>query len=165
MKIAVRLVLLAALAGLGCWLWTVLFPSPEKLVLRKISNLAANACLGADEGNLSRAAKASQVVGEFAGDAEIVVDIPGYAAHTLSGRDEIREAVLGGFANVASLNVRFLDARARVAADKQTAEVSCTARVSVGGSQDFGIQELHFQLKQVEGDWRIARVETVKTLQ
>ncbi len=33
MKILVRLVLLAALAGLGFWLWTVLFPSPEKILL------------------------------------------------------------------------------------------------------------------------------------
>ena len=46
MKIVFRLVLLVAAAALGLWLWTVLFPSPEKLVLRKISNLAATATIG-----------------------------------------------------------------------------------------------------------------------
>ncbi len=31
-------------------------------------------------------------------------------------------------------------------------------------SKDFGVQEMHFQLKKVDGDWLITRVETVKTL-
>jgi hypothetical protein len=165
MKIAIRLVLLAALAGLGFWLWTVLFPSPEKVVLKKISSLAAAANISAADGNIVRAGKASSVVSEFANDAEIVLDVTGVGARTLSGRDEIREAALGGFANVPSLKVQFLDARARVGADKQTAEVTCTARVSAGDSKDFGIQELRFQFKKIDGDFLITRAETVKTLQ
>ncbi|HEX4349004.1 MAG TPA: nuclear transport factor 2 family protein [Verrucomicrobiae bacterium] len=165
MKIASRLVLLAVLAGLGFWLWTVLFPSPEKVVLKKISSLAATATISANDGNITRAAKASNVVGDFASDAEIVFDIAGMGARTLTGRDEIRESAMGGFANVPSLKVQFLDATAKVGADKQTAEVNCTARVSLGDNKDFGIQELRFQLKKIDGDWLITRAETVKTLQ
>ena len=36
MKIFFRLVLLAAVAALGFWLWTVFFPSPEQVALKKI---------------------------------------------------------------------------------------------------------------------------------
>jgi hypothetical protein len=165
MKIAFRLVALAALAGLACWLWTVFFPGPEKVVLKKISALAATANISANDSTLARAAKAGSVVSEFANDAEIAFDGAGTGARTLSGRDEIREAALGGFANVSSLQVQFKDTTARVAADKQSAEVNCTARVSTGDSKDFGIQELRFQLKKIDGDWLITRVETVKTLQ
>lgn len=165
MKIAFRLVVFAALAGLGFWLWTVLFPSPEKVVLKKVASLAANANISPADGNISRAAKASSVISAFANDAEIVFDVAGVGSHTMSGRDEIREAALGGFANVQSLKVRFMDANARVGADKQTAQVTCTAQVSTGDSRDFGIQELRFQLKKIEGDWLITKVETVKTLQ
>jgi hypothetical protein len=43
--------------------------------------------------------------------------------------------------------------------------VSCTARVNANNSQDFGVQELRFQLRKIEGDWLITRAETVKTLQ
>jgi hypothetical protein len=165
MKIASRLVLLAVLAGLGFWLWTVFFPSPEKIVLKKISSLAATATIRAADGYITRAARASDVVSDFSNDAEIVFDVSGVGARTLSGRDEIRESALGGFANVPSLKVQFLDATAKVGADKQTAEVNCTARVNVGDSKDFGIQELRFQLKKIDGDWLITRAETVKTLQ
>ena len=35
MKTALRIFLLAGAAGLGFWLWMTLFPSPEKIVLKK----------------------------------------------------------------------------------------------------------------------------------
>ena len=165
MKIAFRLVLLAAAAGLGLWLWTVFFPGPEQVILRKISRLAATATFTAGDSNINRAAKAANLAGFFAPDAQIILDGTGQAARTLSGRDEIRETALGAFASLTTLKVRFLDVTVRLGADQQTADVSCTARVDVGDSKDFGVQELRFQLKKIDGDWLITRVETVKTLQ
>lgn len=165
MKIASRVVLPAILAALGFWLWTILFPSPEHIVLKRIASLAATATVSASDGAITRAAKVSSLIGYFSTDAEIHIDVQGVATHTITGRDEIRETAAGGFANVTSLKVQFDDATARVAPDKQSAEVSCTARVSAGNEKDFGIQELHFQFKKIDGDWLITRVETVKTLQ
>ena len=165
MKIAWRLALLAAAAGLGCWLWTVFFPSPEKIVLKKIASLAATATVSSADGNATRAMKVSNLISYFSSDVEISYDISGVGAHTMSGRDEIRETAAGAFTQLTSVSVQFFDAAARVGADKQTAEVTCTARVSVGDGKDFGIQELHFQFRKIDGDWRIIRAETVKTLQ
>ena len=165
MKNGVRLVLLALAAGLAFWLWNVLFPSPEKLVLRKISQLAATACISAKDSSLARAGKATSLVGDFANDAEIVITATEIGSRTLSGRDEIREAALGGFATLSALNVQFMDTVARVGADQQTAQVTCTARVNDGDSKDFGIQEMRFRLKKIDGTWLITRAETVKTLQ
>lgn len=164
MKLAARLVLLAVLAGLAGWLWTVFFPSPEKVVLKKISHLAAEANISSADGNLARAAKASDVVGQFANDAEIVFDGSG-GQRTLTGKDEIREAAMAGFTSIPSLKVAFVDATARVSADRQTAEVACTGRVISGDGKDFGISELRFEFKKIDGDWLITRAETVKTLQ
>jgi cytoskeletal protein RodZ len=164
-RIAFRLILLAALGALGFWLWTVFFPSPEKIVLKKVAQLAATATISPGDGALTRASKANSVFGQFATDAEIVFDVPGFVIQTFSGRDEIREAAMGGFSRVSSLKVDFLDAAAKVGADKQTAEVTCTARVSAGDSKDFGIQELRFQFRRMDGDWLITRLETVKTLE
>jgi hypothetical protein len=164
MKIAIRLGLLAAAAGLGFWLWTILFPSPEKIVLKKIASLAATATFSADTGNIVRAGKVSNLIGYFSTDAQIVVDVPGTAAGTLDGRDAIREAAAGTFTRLKSLDVKFLDATPKVSADKQSAEVNCTAEIHLGDSKDFGVQELNFQLKKIDGDWRITRIGTVKTL-
>ena len=40
MKIAFRVVLLAALAALGVWLWTILFPSPQKIIRQRLEAVA-----------------------------------------------------------------------------------------------------------------------------
>lgn len=165
MKTATRLVLLAAAGGLGFWLWTIVFPSPEKIVLKKLSSLAATASFDGNASSITRAGKAGNVAGHFAADAQIVVDVSGAGARTLSGREEIREAAMGGFASLNSLNVRFLDVTVKVGEDKQSAEVNCTADVRAGDSKDLSVQELRFQFQKIDGDWRITRVETVKTLQ
>lgn len=165
MKIAIRLVLLAIIAGAGFWLWTVLFPSPQKIVLKKIVSLAAAATVDAADNNLTRAGKAVKLSGFFATDAEIVINMPAAGDHTISGRKEIKERALAGFANISSLKVQFFDATATASPDGQTAAVSCTARVNAGNSKDDGVQELHFQFKKIDGDWLIVRVETVQTLQ
>ena len=164
MKIAFRLVLLAAVAILGCWLWTVFFPGPEKVILKKIASLAATATVSAADGNITRATKAGSFISFFSTDAEVSVDTPELGAHTLSGRDEIRDTARAAFALLTTLNVEFLDVTVRLGAGKQTATATCTARVNAGDKKDFGVQELHFQLKKIDGAWLITRMETVKTL-
>jgi hypothetical protein len=157
-------VLLAGLATGGFWLWTVLFPSPEKVILRKIARLATTATFRANDNNLTRAGKAVNLVNFFAPDGQITFDTTGYPAHNLSGRDEIKEAALAGFTGLTQLKVQFLDVTVRLGADRQTADVSCTARVDAGDSKDYGVQEIRFQLKKVDGDWLITLAATVKTL-
>jgi hypothetical protein len=164
MKIIFRLVLIAAVAALGFWFWTIFFPSPEKVILKRISSLAATATFSANDGSLTRAAKVANVVDYFAPDAEIVLDGSELANRTLSGRDEIRETTLSVFGGVKMLNVQFLDVNVRVGDGRETADVNCTAKVNTGDGKDYGVQELHFLLKKVDGHWFITRVETVKTL-
>lgn len=162
MKIVFRLAVLAVVAALGFWLWTILFPSPEKAVLRKMAGLASAATFNADAGSLARAAKAGNLTGFFSPAAQIILDTPGLGARTFSGRDEIREAALAGFATLNSLKVKFLDTTVQISADKQTANVSCTIEVNAG--KDYGAQEMHFQFRKIDGAWLITRAETVKTL-
>jgi hypothetical protein len=164
MKLARHLVLMAVVAGLGFWLWTVFFPSPEKMIRKEIAGLAATATLKSGDSNLMRAAKAANLAGLFATNAQIILNVPDLPNRTLSGREEIQETALGGLANIPTLNVKFLDVNVRISADKQTADVDCTGEVNAGDKRDFGVQELHFQFKKIDGDWLITLAETVKTL-
>ena len=164
MKTTFRLVLLAAVAALGVWLWTVLFPGPEKLIRQKIARLARTATFAAKDSNLTRAVKVGNLIGDFAVTAEINCDAPELGNHTLSGRDEIRDTARAVFAGLSALKVEFLDVTVHLGADRQTANVSCTARVHVGDKNDYEVQEMHFQLKKTDGDWLITRAETVQTL-
>jgi ketosteroid isomerase-like protein len=129
-----------------------------------MASLATTATFNAGESNLQRAAQAASLISYFGEEAEIVVDVTGLGSHKLTGREEIREHVYGGFATLPGLKVSFLDVSVSFGADHQTAEVSCTARIFVGNDQEYGVQELRFQFKQTDGHWLIARVQTVKTL-
>lgn len=164
MKIAIRLGLLVAAVAIGVWLWTILFPSVEKVIHKRMTTLAETATFDASANNINRATKALNFIGYFSADAEIFVDLPGLGSHTFSGRDEIRETANGGFATIPGLKTTFLDQTIRVSADKQTADVSCTVRVFIGGDKDSGFEEMHFQWVKKEGVWLIKRAETVKTL-
>ena len=164
MKIAFRIFMAAVVAGLGFWLWLILFPSPEKQVLKKISNLAETATFRADDGSFVSAGKVSNLIGYFSTDAQIIMDVSGVGHGSLNGRDEIRETAAGTFMRMKSLDVKFLDAQAKIGVDKQSAEVNCTAEVRAGENKDLGVQELRFELRKIDGNWLITRVESVKTL-
>src|ERR1043165_9673279 len=99
MKILLRLLLLAALLALGFWLWTTLFPGPEKIIRRQLADLARSATLAENEKPIARVLKAQKVVNHFSRDAQIILDVPGLGPHTLSGRDEIAESAKAGFVN------------------------------------------------------------------
>ena len=60
--------------------------------------------------------------------------------------------------------MEFYDLTITVAPDKKSAEVNLTLKARVAGERDTIIQELKIWLNKSEGDWRIYRLETVKTL-
>ncbi|MCX6896274.1 MAG: nuclear transport factor 2 family protein [Verrucomicrobia bacterium] len=164
MKIISRLVLLAALTALGFWLWTVFFPSPEKVIHQRLTELTATATFGTKDSAIARGLKAQRLANLFSADAQLIFDAPGVGQRILTGREEIRETAAAGFQSMPSLAAEFLDVSIRVAVDRRAAEVSCTAKIRSGDNKDFGVQEMKFVFKKIEGKWLIARVETVKTL-
>lgn len=165
MKILLRVILLAALLFAGWWLWNFLFPSAEKIVRKKMTLLATTASFGEKTNPITRAAKANKVVEMFAPDAQIVVNIRGHGSVNITGRDEISERALAAFGGFSALHVEFLDLNVRVGADRQFAEVNCTAKVSLGDNKDYSVQEMQFSfIKSDDGNWRIVKVETVETL-
>jgi hypothetical protein len=65
---------------------------------------------------------------------------------------------------VGGLDVQFLDINLTVAPDKNTAEANLTLRAKTAGDRDQIVQEMKLLLNKLEGNWRIQRIETVKTL-
>ena len=164
MKTAFRLFLLAALVALGVWLWFVLFPGPEKIIRQRLTKLARTASFSAGEGNLAKLAAAEDIAGYFATNAEINIEVPGRAQHTLAGRAEIRQVALGARERLSGLNVQFPDINITVAPGKQSAVADLTVVVRVAGEPDSIVQEMKFTFQKTDDGWLIARVETVRTL-
>lgn len=164
MKIIFRLILLAALAAPGFWLWTVFFPSPEKVIRARLTELARNATFGAQDSAIARGLKAQTLANFFSPNAQLSFDAPGMSPRTLTGLEEIKETATAGFQSLPSLGVEFLDVTVQFDATRCSAEVSCTAKIRSGDARDFGVQEMRFLFRKIDRIWLITRVETVKTL-
>jgi hypothetical protein len=63
-----------------------------------------------------------------------------------------------------SFKVQLLDPNITVGGDQKSASVDLTLRVETPGDQYLIVQEIKCTLRQLDGEWIILRVDTVKTL-
>ena len=164
MKTAIRIVLLAALLALGFWLYTVLFPGPEKAIRKQLTRVARLASIKPDQGLLSRGANIQELADCFDSTIEITLNLRGGSEHSVTGRDGIIELAKMAHARFRMLQIDFLDMNVALAPDKQSATVHLTAKASSSEEKDFQVQELKFNLKKINGRWLIISIETVRTL-
>ena len=140
------------------------FPSQETRIRQMLGELARVVSMPPNSSPLANLAAANELVSSFTPDVEINVNVPGAGQHALSGREEIIQAAVAARSHSRGVKVEFLDIIVRLQADKQSAVTDLTAKVTQTGERDFDVQELKFRLKKVGSEWRIARVETVRTL-
>ncbi|MGA2785991.1 MAG: hypothetical protein ABSF60_00545 [Verrucomicrobiota bacterium] len=164
MKIVFRIVLFAALAALGIWLWTVLFPNPEKVIRKRLLELARTVSYSSSEGDLTRLAAARSVGGFFSTNVELNVELPELGQRNSMDRDEITQAALLARSRAGGVRVRFPDINITVAPGRQSAVADLTVEASVSGEHDSIVQEMKFTLRKIDGQWLITHVETVHTL-
>lgn len=156
--------LAAALVALGVWLWFVLFPSPEKVIRKRLTELARTVSFSPNEGNLARLADAQNLAFFFSTNVEVDIDVPGRVQHHLLGREDITQAALASRSAVSGLNVKFPDIVVTVTPDKQSAVADLTVEVNVSGEHDPIVQEMKFTLQKTDGKWLVTHIETVHTL-
>jgi len=164
MKRAIQIVLVLGIAGFAIWLWTVMFPSPEKAIRARLNSLAKTISFTSGGSLLAKAYSAEKVAEFFTPEVEVDVSVPGYEQLTIHGRDEVTQTAAGARTRLSSLTVEFLDMNIIVDADRQSAKVNLTGKATVPGEKDVSAQEFNFMMKKVDGKWEIYRVETVKTL-
>jgi hypothetical protein len=158
-----RIILLAVLGALGYWGWSLLFPSPEKVIRKRLGELAREASFASNEGLMATAWNATLLAGFFTTDVEVTINVPG-TQQTITGRDELLQAAMGARKVVSSLKIDFPDIKVVVAPGKESAVVNLTARGKVAGQKEAFIQELRLRLIKVKRDWLINEIVTVRTL-
>jgi hypothetical protein len=166
MKIAIRVLLLAAIIGGGVWLWMYFHPSPEEAIRRRLADVAQEVSFKSDEGMVAKAVHAQKLAGYFAREVSLMIDLPEISSHEGMSRDEISKFTLAlrSTPYFRSLKVQCLDPVITLGADKKSAIVELTIRAETAGDKYLVVQEMKFTMKEVEGEWLILRVETVKTL-
>ncbi|HEX5400428.1 MAG TPA: hypothetical protein VFY06_15375 [Verrucomicrobiae bacterium] len=162
MKIGLRLLLLVALIAAGVWLWTVLFPSPDKIVRKRLAQVAAEASFKPGENPLVIAARAENLADRFSTNAEIHLGATGYGWIELNGRAEITQAAARMRAmELRGLKVEFPDVSVTVGPDKLSAVADVDVEVEAPGEKNLNVQEMKFTFQKIDGDWLITRAETV----
>lgn len=163
-KRIVYLVLLIVAGVLAYFGYQKFFPSEEKRIRLLLTDVAEVASFPANEKPLNRLASANRLAGFFSANAEINVQLPVEGSRTIQGRDEILQVALAARSRLSGVRVEFLDTIVTLDPEKQSATAELTAKITQSGQRDFGVQELKFQLKKIDGTWRITRVDTVRTL-
>jgi ketosteroid isomerase-like protein len=164
MKMIMRVILLAVLAALGIWLWTIFFPSPDKIVHRQLAKLAGDVSFSQDENNLVKMADAQGVADFFSDNVVVNIDVPGHEEQTIEGRDQITQLALLSRQQATDLDIKFPDINVTVAADKHSATADVTLQATVSGQANAIIQDVKFTFEKIDGKWLITKVETVRTL-
>ncbi|MEI9963157.1 MAG: nuclear transport factor 2 family protein [Limisphaerales bacterium] len=164
MKNIFRLVLLAVVIAAGIWLWTVLFPGPEKVIRKRLATIARDACSNPNQNPLVSVANAQKLASYFSTNVEAQIEVAGHGEYTLTGRDEIMQTAAGAYSALNGIKVEFLDVTVTVGADKQSASAALTLKVQAAGDKEFIWQEMKFALQKIDGEWLITRLETVRTL-
>ncbi len=164
MKMVFRLVLLAALIAAGVWLWTILFPSPEKIIRQRLAQAASEVSFKSGENPVVSAARAETFAGFFSTNVEVNISLPEHGQHNFVGRDEITQTAMAAHSALNSLKVAFPDMNITVGPDKLSAVADVVVQVQAAGDKDFYVQEMKLTFQKIGGDWLITRVETVRTL-
>jgi hypothetical protein len=144
--------------------WILLFPSPERIIQKRLARIAQLASVSNQEGPLARLANSQKLTSFCARDVEIRLEIPGRISQTLNGREELLQAVMAARSTLNPFKVEFLDVGVVVGGDKQSAVARLTAKASFPGERIPEVQELKFAFRRIDHDWVIQQAETVRTL-
>jgi hypothetical protein len=166
MKIAIRFLLLAGLIGGGIWLWMYFHPGPEEAIRRRLADVAREVSFSGQEGMVARATHSQKLASYFGREVSLMIDLPELSSHEGMSRDEIAQLALMLRSSPAfrSLKVQCLDPVITLGADGKSAIVELTIRAETVGDKYLVVQEMKFTMKEVDGEWLILRVDTVKTL-
>jgi hypothetical protein len=154
---AVAGVLLAALvSGLLYRYW----PSPDRDIRRHLSNLSEALSLSTTEGEAASLIRFAVMREYFAEDVRVSFD----DEHILS-RDAVIDRVRRWPPPPGGLAVELVDVRVTLSADRSSAAVELTAKVSTSGDAQRGstldVRRVHIAMGRRGGDWVIFSAQAV----
>jgi hypothetical protein len=166
LKKLVPIVLALALLGIaGCRVFQILFPGDEAKILKLLDELNQAVSAKASTKPLSQMRNAAHLAGFFTTDVEIRAKGPGGGVQRISGRTQLQQVALTAQSMSGGLNLRFEDIVLDLGSEEYAVTCRLTAIATRGGDPNPWVQILQFDFKEVDGDWMIARVETVDAVE
>lgn len=156
--------MLLGVCALGWWAWHACFPDPKAEIRRRLDRLAQLASFGPNEGAVAKLADAEKLGGYFIENVQIKLSAPGMEEYSFDNREELIQAAFAARSAVRSLKARFSDMKIELTPGKAEAIVYLTLNADVGDDKDSIFQGLKFNIKKVERNWLITRIDTVSLL-
>jgi CRP-like cAMP-binding protein len=165
MRRVLRFLLPTVLLGLLIWVWIYLHPAPDEAIRRHLKRLSQAASFDGRESLIKRGVAAQRVADFFAPQITLNINPPGIFLDEIS-RAEIAQQVkiLRSHPEISSFKLTFLDPVITLGADRRSAIVEVTMNAEADEERHLAVQEVRLTMREIDGDWVICRIETVRTL-
>jgi hypothetical protein len=140
------------------------FPNDEKLIRRRLDSLATLVSVPEHPTATGNLAAGDRLRDFLTADIELDIEVPGEGRHTVVGRQDILQTVVASRAGLGGLRVQFLDPQVALDPAQPTATADLTVRATQPGQGEFFVQELKLILRKEDRQWRICKVQTMRTL-
>lgn len=154
--------LLLALIAIAFLTYRFLFPGDEARIRKVLERAAIAGSVTGNEGDLGRLTKAAELASICTKDIQVTVDAVGLRGG-LEGRDSVRNAAMRFGTTFGNYRIQLANIHFRELAET-SAKVTLTARFEGAAPAEIDAQEFAIGFQKVDGNWLIARVETVRLL-
>jgi hypothetical protein len=154
---------LAVLAVVAFTVWRFLFPSPEKVIAKKLQALAATISEN-PQGNISRVANVNRIGSFFHPNVSINLEGFGREAGSVQGRGELEQMALGARQNNLRISVQFSAIHIVVGAEGTNATALVTAEVKQNDQSEPVVQDIRFIFEKFDRAWLIHSATPAKSL-
>ncbi len=106
-----------------------------------------------------------RIVDFFGEGTEVDITLGSRSAHQSFTRSELKEGAAGLRATNRGVSVEFTDVAVTPDLEQGRAEAHLTAKIFFLGDHDYFVQEFRVGLVKADGEWRIRRMATVRTME
>ena len=145
---------LLALAAIAFGIYYFFFPPPEKVIRKRLSNLA-EAISARPQGNIATVANVNRIGSFFHPNVSITVQGFGQEFGSVQGRGEVQRIAMAARQQVGSVAVEFYNVQIQVGPEKTNATATATALVKINDENNPAMQELQFRFEKIGRDWLI----------
>ena len=163
MKHVRTIITLFAVAAIGFGLYYWLFPPPEKVIRKNLSQLAESIS-SRPEGNISTMANVNRIGSFFHPNVSISVEGFGPVAGSVHGRGELQQIALAARQQLRSISVEFYNINVTIGPTETNAAATATALVKVNDDPNANLQELELAFEKLDRDWLIRSATPSKAL-
>ncbi len=149
--------------GMGL-VWFAWPASPERIIRRQLTEMAELLSFPPNEPPLNALSEVNQLCARLTPDIEVVVDAPGFGRRNVRGREDIRDGLMAYRRRFNGAQVKFPDIHVEMAPDRLSAVVYVTVQARLPAEPEALLQEMKLLFRRQNGEWQLARAETIQPL-